>query len=61
MMQNYIKAAGKLHTDRDLPSPHGTPKDYTTIVLEAVLKYEKGSDRRNMIDNEMIHCIVLRC
>lgn len=55
-MRNYIKAAVRLHTDRDLPSPYsGAPVDYITIVLKAVKKFEIQPNRREMIHDEMIH------
>ena len=55
-MRNYIKAAVRLHTDRDLPSPHsGAPIDYITIVLKAVKKFEIQPNRREMIHDEMIY------
>lgn len=44
-----------MHRDRDLPSPYGAPVDYITIVLNAVKKYEKQKNRRDMIHDEMIH------
>ena len=58
-MKNYGKAVVNLHKDRDLHSPYAyaAQKDYINIVLKAVLKYEKESDQRNMINNKMIHHI----
>lgn len=54
-IRNYVKAAAGLHRDRDLPSPHGAPTNYITIVLNAVQKFEKQPNRREMIHDEMIH------
>jgi hypothetical protein len=54
-IRNYISAACNLHRDRRLPSPYQAPKDYITIVLKAVKKYEVQVDRRDMIYDEMIH------
>ena len=54
-IRNYVNAACSLHKDRDLPSPYGAPHNYIGIVLDAVQKYEKVKDRRDMIHDEMIH------
>ena len=54
-INGYVKAAVKLHIDRELPSPHHAKTNYIDIVLKAVKKYEKEPDRQHMIDDEMIH------
>ena len=56
-IRNYVNAACGLHRDRDLPSPYNAPKDYISIVLKAVKKFEKQPNRREMIHDEMIHHI----
>ena len=52
-LRNYMSAAMKCHTDLGLPSPRSSPINYVKIVLEAVRKYEKVPDRREMIHNGM--------
>ena len=55
---NYVNAAAKLMKEHDkvhLPDPRNAPVDYVDIVLKAVKKYEKQPNRRNMIDDEMVH------
>ena len=59
-IRNYVAAACALHRDRDLPSPYGAPRDYITIVLRAVQKYEKVKNRREMINDEMIYAMAAR-
>ena len=54
-LRKYAKAVVLMHKDRDLPSPYGAPVDYITIVLNAVKKFEKQKNRRDMIHDEMIH------
>jgi hypothetical protein len=54
-IRNYVKAATTLHRDRDLPSPYGAPIDYISLVLNAVKKFEKQPNRRDMIYDEMVH------
>ena len=43
----------KCHTDRNLPSPRSAPVDYVGVILDAVRKFEKVPDRREMIHDAM--------
>eukprot|EP00956_Cyclotella_meneghiniana_P012883 scaffold18357_cov62-Cyclotella_meneghiniana.AAC.1 len=45
--------AVKCHTDRNLPSPRSAPVDYVGVILDAVRKFEKVPDRREMIHDAM--------
>ena len=56
-INNYVKAAIKLHIDHQLPSSHHAKTNYIDIVLKAVRKFEKEPDRRHMIDDKMVHHI----
>lgn len=52
-LRGYVRAAVKCHTDRHLPSPLTADIDYVGIILDAVKKYEKVPDRREMIHDSM--------
>ena len=54
-LRHYVKAACKLHTDREMPSPRSANIDYIKTVLDAVGKYERVPSRREMIHDEMIY------
>jgi hypothetical protein len=54
-IRGYVKAVCDLHKDRELPSPYTADRDYISVVLNAVKKYESVEDRRDMIHDEMIH------
>ena len=52
-IKGYIRAAVKCHTDRRLPSPRTAAIDYVAVILDAVKKYEKVPNRREMIHDAM--------
>jgi hypothetical protein len=56
-ISKYVQAVCKLHKDRTYVSPYKAPIDFISIVLKAVKKYEKKKDRREMITDEMFHCM----
>lgn len=52
-LMGYIGQAVELHTQRNLPSPRSADIDFVRIITEAVRKYEKVPDRREMIHDAM--------
>jgi hypothetical protein len=57
----YISQAVRCHTDRLLPSPRtGVPIDYVSLMTDAVRKYEKVPNRREMIHDPMMAEIISR-
>ncbi len=54
-LKGYLKMACTCHTDQGLPSPRTAPTDFVKIVLDAVQKYEKVPNRKEMIHDQMYH------
>ena len=52
-LRGYIRVAVKCHTDLHLPSPRTAKVDYVGVILDAVRKYEKVPNRREMIHDAM--------
>ena len=60
-LMGYIHQAIQCHTDRQLPSPRvGIPVDYVSLMTDAVRKYEKVPNRREMIHDPMMTEIISR-
>jgi len=57
----YVAQATRCHTDRRLPSPRlGVPIDYVALMTDAVRKYERVPNRREMIHDPMMTAIIGR-
>ena len=59
-LKGYVRLAIKCHTDRRLPSPRLADTDYITVILDAVRKYQKVPDRREMIHDSMYEHLLER-
>jgi len=60
-LMGYISQAVRCHTDRLLPSPRtGVPIDYVSLMTDAVRKYKKVPNRREMIHDPMMSEIISR-
>ena len=58
-LRGYIRTAVKCHTDCKLPSPRTADIDYVAVILDAVRKYEKVPNRREMIHDAMYDQILV--
>ena len=59
-LKGYIKMACTCHTNLGLPDPRKAPIDLIKIITDAVNKYEKVPNRREMIHDAMYeHMLVL--
>ena len=52
-LAGYIRMAVECHTDLKLPSPRKADTDFVAVILDAVKKYEKVPERREMIHDAM--------
>ena len=60
-LMGYVAQATRCHTDRHLPSPRlGVPIDYVALMTDAVRKYERVPNRREMIHDPMMTAIIGR-
>jgi hypothetical protein len=57
-LRGYVQQAIACHTSRKLPSPTMADMDYIKTITEAVRKYEKVPNRREMIHDAMFHFII---
>lgn len=57
-LKGYIKQAIDIHLNRKLPSPALADMNYIKIITEAVRKYERVPNRREMIHDTMFHFIL---
>lgn len=58
-ISNYLTAAAKLYTDRQLPNPFTSKvaTNYPKILIKALKEYEKVPDRREVITDTMFEYI----